>query len=113
MKTTMNAELSSEEHFRVHSAWNTLTSIPTPLPTEQLTIPQMLAHATSLVEAAHELRRAIADACYYAERRAFPSKPEGKAARVIIGGWDIAKTIADLGITPAEIEELIRIKKGY
>lgn len=105
MKTTMNAPFSEKEEDAILAAWAALLSIPAP---SRLDISEMLQHVTRLIEAGHELRRKIADSCYYANRRAFPDKPRPKASRNVPGVWDMAQKIAELGITEDDVEAILK-----
>jgi hypothetical protein len=111
-KSTMGAPLTDDEEARIRDAWNALwetahlpalTQLNPGFDRGILEPVEMLNHATNLVLAIQELRVAISEGWYYANKRAFP----GPVPKPRVSSSEFASEILKLGFTDEEINAAI------
>jgi hypothetical protein len=109
-KSTMNAPLTEAEEDRIQNAFSELQGLCDTIYEADPTPIEMLGHVTDLIMQCYHVRRAIDDAWYESNRRAFPAPAPVRARPVLTTTAKIDKLVGDLralGLTTEDIESVM------
>jgi len=104
--STMGAPLTENESRRIDIAWEALRGLSRSEP-NNADPAQMLEHGTALIMAVYELRRAIDDGWFYANKRRFPPPETKVAVRYPTPSSRTANAVRELRGTGASDDEIV------
>lgn len=109
--STMGAQLTAEETYRILSDWSDLWRHCLAAPEEPEPV-DMLSYITETIMLCYEVRRAIDDGWYHANKRAFPGPRTVPKTSHSSAVAKYAARLEELGLTEVELGEILATVRG-